>query len=137
MSFAKLLDMGISYEEKVLNALKNKYPLATRIDGQFKDYDIWIPEIHKSVEVKFDKASEQTNNIIIEYERSNNPGDILTTKADYWCIHSIEGFLWITPIKIIECILREECNSITVGRAKCYLIPLSIIKQYCVHQELS
>jgi len=65
MSFAKMLKIGIEYEEKVLNTLKKKYPLAVRIEGQFLDYDIWIPEISKSVEVKYDKRSETTGNIII------------------------------------------------------------------------
>jgi hypothetical protein len=136
MSFHSLLKIGIAYEEKVLKALHKKYPLATRISGQFVDYDIWIPELHKSVEVKFDKKSEETNNIIIEYERNNKPGDILTTKASYWCIHTASGFLWIKPIKIIECILREDCRHINVNNAKCYLIPIHILYSYSIRGEL-
>jgi len=102
MKFNELLSMGITYEEKVLKVLQKKYPLAKRIEGQFLDYDIWVPELHKSVEVKYDKRSETTGNIIIEYEKNNRPGDILTTKANYWCIHTSTGFLWIKPMKIIE-----------------------------------
>ena len=137
MSFAQKLNMGIEYEEKVLQSLKYKYPLATRIIGQWVDYDIWIPELHKSVEVKYDKKSEETNNIIIEFERNNKPGDILTTKADYWCIHSAYGYLWAEPIKIIECILREKCKVIQLKNARCYLIPIDIITAYCIRNELS
>jgi len=130
MTFAAALSMGIYYEEKVLKALRNKYPLATRIEGQFVDYDIWIPELHKSIEVKYDKKSETTGNIIIEYERNNQPGDILTTKANYWCIHASKGFLWIKPIKIIECILRNECYPVKVGLGRCFLIPIDTLKRY-------
>jgi len=136
MNFQSLLSMGIEYEEKVLKTLKRKYPLATRIDGQFVDYDIWVPELHKSVEVKYDKKSEQTNNIIIEYERNNKPGDILTTRASYWCIHTASGFLWIKPIKIIECILREDCKDIKVNNAKCYLIPIITLHSYSIRGSL-
>jgi hypothetical protein len=136
MNFQSLLNMGIEYEEKVLKTLKRKYPLATRIEGQFVDYDIWVPELHKSVEVKYDKKSEQTNNIIIEYERNNKPGDILTTKASYWCIHTASGFLWIKPIKIIECILREDCKDIKVNNAKCYLIPIITLHSYSIRGSL-
>ena len=102
MNFSKMLKIGIEYEEKVLKALKKKYPLSTRIEGQFLDYDIWIPELHKSVEVKYDKRSETTGNIIIEFEKNNKQGDILTTRADVWCIHTIDGFLWIKPMSIVE-----------------------------------
>jgi hypothetical protein len=136
MNFQSLLNMGIEYEEKVLKTLKRKYPLATRIEGQFVDYDIWVPELHKSVEVKYDKKSEQTNNIIIEYERNNKPGDILTTRASYWCIHTASGFLWIKPIKIIECILREDCKDIKVNNAKCYLIPIITLHSYSIRGSL-
>ena len=136
MNFQSLLNMGIEYEEKVLKTLKRKYPLATRIVGQFVDYDIWVPELHESVEVKYDKKSEQTNNIIIEYERNNKPGDILTTKASYWCIHTASGFLWIKPIKIIECILREECKDIKVNNARCYLIPIITLHSYSIRGSL-
>lgn len=136
MNFQSLLNMGIEYEEKVLKTLKRKYPLAIRIVGQFVDYDIWVPELHESVEVKYDKKSEQTNNIIIEYERNNKPGDILTTKASYWCIHTASGFLWIKPIKIIECILREECKDIKVNNARCYLIPIITLHSYSIRGSL-
>jgi hypothetical protein len=136
MNFQSLLNMGIQYEEKVLKTLKRKYPLATRIVGQFVDYDIWIPELHKSVEVKYDKKSEQTNNVIIEYERNNKPGDILTTKASYWCIHTAAGFLWVEPMKIIECILRENCKDIKVNNARCYLIPIITLHGYSIRGPL-
>ena len=136
MNFSQLLSMGISYEEKVLKVLHNKYPLAKRIEGQFLDYDIWIPELHKSVEVKYDKRSETTGNIIIEYEKNNKPGDILSTKADYWCIHTNTGFLWIKPMKIIECMLREDCREIKVGLGKCYLIPIHILKHYSMERMI-
>lgn len=130
MSFAKMLSIGIKYEEKVLNTLKKKYPLATRIEGQFLDYDIWIPEISKSVEVKYDKRSETTGNIIIEYEKNNKPGDILTTKADVWCIHTVNGYLWIKPLSIIECLLREEYKKIELNKGRCALIPLHVLYPY-------
>jgi len=130
MSFNKMLKIGIEYEEKVLNTLKNKYPLAVRIEGQFLDYDIWIPEISKSVEVKYDKRSETTGNIIIEFEKNNKRGDILTTKADVWCIHTLHGFLWIKPKKIIECMLREEYKEIKINKGRCALIPLSTLYKY-------
>jgi hypothetical protein len=136
MIFSKSLSMGINYEDKVVKLLRNKYPLTTRINGQFLDYDIWIPELHKSVEVKYDKRSETTGNIIIEYERNKKPGDILTTKADYWCIHTITGLVWIKPLKIIECILREECSPVKIKSAKCFLIPIPILKGYTKDSEL-
>ena len=61
-SFVEDLGRGKQVEQMLLNKLKSKYPSAAIID-KFKGYDIWIPEIHKSIEVKADEKSNYTGNI--------------------------------------------------------------------------
>ena len=53
-SFYESLEVGKKSEELVLNRIKNKYPSAYIKDGYFKEFDIFIPEIDTSVEVKKD-----------------------------------------------------------------------------------
>ena len=48
------LERGVAVENKVIDLIREKYPCACRILGDFKDYDIWIPEISAGVEVKYD-----------------------------------------------------------------------------------
>ena len=93
--FKKDLQEGQKSEEDVLKTIKQTYPKAYRIRGYFKHYDIVIPEINKTIEVKSDRAVRETGNYFIETEfnkKDKNGGiipveaGILTTTADFWVI---------------------------------------------------
>ncbi len=60
INFEDRLQIGYKAEKKVLSLLKNKYPLSTRIVGQFADYDIWIPELHKIAQDKIHSRCQYT-----------------------------------------------------------------------------
>lgn len=106
-TFKQDLQRGIKVEQLVLQTLQNKYPCATLVSA-FKGYDIWIPEIHKSVEVKYDPMSNQTGNIVVEIEMYGKPSALLATKADYWVFYDDNEMISIKPMKIIECILLNK-----------------------------
>ena len=44
------LERGKIHETKVLNKIKKKYNQAYIVDGYFKEYDIFIPELNFGVE---------------------------------------------------------------------------------------
>jgi len=106
-SFKKDLAAGLHIEALVLSALQKKYPCATGIAAH-KGYDIWIPETHKSIEVKYDPMSNQTGNFVIEVEFNGKPSALLTTTADYWIIYDDSVFAWIEPRRLFECIMLNE-----------------------------
>ena len=71
------------------------------------------------------------------------PSALLTTKADYWVVYTGKELLWITPIKIIECITVNNINSRTLtgqgdtaSKVAC-LIPIETFKKYCFKIENS
>jgi len=82
MTFQTDLQRGLEVEERVLAILQKKYPCATLVNA-FKGYDIWIPEIDKSVEVKFDPMSQRTGNIVVEIEMYGKDSGLMATQADY------------------------------------------------------
>ena len=137
-TFARDLEAGNSVENIVLNMIKPKYPCAALINGYFPDYDIWIPEIHKSVEVKSDQKSQHTGNILIEVEMFDKPSALFHTKADYWVIFDGFDFLWTTPKKIFECIIFNKLRYAEfVGRGdtvskKAFLIKKDLLSQYLI-----
>ena len=77
-TFQADLKRGINIEIKALTIIQKKYPSASLIN-KFKGYDIWIPEIHKSVEIKYDPMSNKTGNIVVEIEMFNKPSALITT----------------------------------------------------------
>ncbi len=137
-TFARDLEAGNSVENIVLNMIKPKYPCATLINGYFPDYDIWIPELYKSVEVKSDQKSQHTGNILIEVEMFDKPSALFHTKADYWVIFDGFDFLWTTPKKIFECIIFNKLRYAEfVGRGdtvskKAFLIKKDLLSQYLI-----
>ena len=48
-TFQTDLKVGKIYEQQVLNMIQKKYPLANIVEGYFKDWDIFIPELNIGV----------------------------------------------------------------------------------------
>ena len=113
LTFKRDFDKGVQIEDKLLNYLRLKYPATTKIEGYFPSYDIWIPEISKSVEVKSDEKSLETGNIVIEVEMYGKPSGLLTTTASYWVFYDGKQFLWTTPRKIFQCILLNKLTCVS------------------------
>ena len=134
-TFKQDLQRGIDIEQKVLSILKKTYPSASLID-KYKGYDIWIPETHKSVEVKYDPMSNTTGNVVIEIWMYEKPSALLTTTADYWVFHDDSIFVSIPPKRIFECIMINEISlRVFTGKGdtvskKAYLVPKDLLFSY-------
>ena len=102
------LERGVAVENKVIDLIREKYPCACRILGDFKDYDIWIPEISAGIEVKYDPRSNETNNFVIEIESRDSPSGLMTTKAKFWVLYDDKTFCVIKPSEIIKCIILNK-----------------------------
>lgn len=106
-SFEHDLSRGIHIENMLLSILKRKYHSSTLVNA-FKGYDIWIPEIHKSIEVKYDEKSNSTGNIVVEIEFNGKPSALMTTTADFWVFYDGNVFVSIEPKEIIKCIFLNR-----------------------------
>ena len=137
MSFFELdLQRGKDVELEVLEIIQKKYPLAFGIDGMFKGYDLFVPEISAGVEVKSDRMSQETGNIVIEISFDGVPSALMTTLAKFWVIVTVEDMIWITPNRIKDCIIETNQDLRTfVGKGDAvakdaYLIKRNTIVQY-------
>ena len=96
-NFKESLAIGHSSEDAVCEKIQKKYPRAHVMEGYCKGYDIYVPETKKKVEVKQDKKSNYTGNIVVEIEFDGRPSALSTTEADYWVFDDGEIYIWITP----------------------------------------
>lgn len=141
-AFQKDLLTGQELENKILKSFHKKYPSAVLIPGKFKPYDIFIPEKDLKVEVKVDYKSQETGNIIIELYMFGKPSALLSTKADYWIIHTGVENLWIKPKKILECILLNNIKVQDIlgdgddQAKKACLIPINLFKKYIIDNNM-
>ena len=83
-TFDRDLKRGKKIEEKHLAIIQKTYPDAYMIDGYCKEWDIYIPSEKFGIEVKSDKMSQQTGNIVVEIKFNGKPSALSTTKAKYW-----------------------------------------------------
>ncbi len=132
MTFQKDLERGILIELLALETIQKKYPCATLVNA-YKGYDIWIPELHKSVEVKYDPMSNQTGNIVVEIEMNNKASALITTTADYWLFYDDHVFVMMNPMSIINCIFQLKLQYVEfVGEGdksskKAFLVPKDVL----------
>jgi soluble cytochrome b562 len=96
-NFKNSLAIGHNSEDAVCKKINKKYPKAHVMEGYCKGYDIYVPEINKKVEVKQDKKSNFTGNIVVEIEFGGKPSALSTTEADYWVFDDGEIYIWTTP----------------------------------------
>jgi len=129
------LKRGITVEQTVLLAIQRKYPCAVLVN-RHKGYDIWIPETHKSVEVKYDPMSNKTGNIVIEIEMYDKPSALMSTTADYWVFYDDNIFVVITPKEIVRCIFNLKLQYVEFtakgdsNNKKAFLVPKVEIFRY-------
>jgi len=102
----------LQVENMLLEILKKKYPCSTLVNA-YKGYDIWIPEIHKSIEVKSDQKSNYTGNIVVEIEFNFKPSALMTTTADFWVFYDGKDFVSIKPKEIIKCIFMNKLQYVS------------------------
>lgn len=127
-SFNTDLDRGIAIEHRVLAIVQKKYPSASFVNS-FKGYDIWVPETHKSIEVKYDPMSNDTGNVVVEIEMNGKASALITTTADYWVFHDDHVFVIMKPMSIVNCIFQHKLQYVEfVGEGdtaskKAFLIP--------------
>jgi|TARA_R110000851_G_scaffold43325_1_gene107248 hypothetical protein len=136
-SFHEDLAEGKKAEYALCNIIKQKYPKAFVREGYCKGYDLSVPEIEKTIEVKQDKKSNHTGNIVIEVEMPvGTPSALLTTTADFWAFYDGECFMWWKPEdlkKLIEPMRAVEfVGNGDTTRKKAYLVKKYIIKDKAI-----
>ena len=131
--FQRDLKIGEKLEHHILKKIQKSYPKARKIEGYFKDYDIYVEELGIRVEVKQDIKSQHTGNYVIETSFNGKPSALSTTKADYWVIYDGECEIWTTPWRIKKAVKGLKQATFTgKGDTKsktAYLCPKERIKK--------
>ena len=137
MKFNESLSSGKQSENIILKMVQNKYPKAYIKEGYHKEYDIMIPEINKTIEVKKEFKSQYTGNVVIEMEMNNRPSGLQTTTADWWVFHLDETeIVWITLKRLKEMVEFEGYKLVEfIGEGdeiskQAYLVPKKDLYMY-------
>lgn len=108
-TFYRDLEEGKKVEEIVLTEIVHpKYPDAYIVDGYCKDWDIYIPSEDKGIEVKSDKKSQETGNIVVEIAFNGKLSALMTTKSYRWIFYTGTSFIITTPYRILKTIANNK-----------------------------
>ena len=135
MGFEDDLRRGVAVEDDLLVRLRSVFPNARRAEGLHPEFDIEIPELQKTVEVKFDPMSQKTGNIVIEYYH-DKPSAFSVSIADYWVIDTGVKASWFSKEEIFECIVCEGLDPVRITGTtdRCpkwvFLIPRGVLTRY-------
>lgn len=140
MSFKEDLRVGEAIERVWLDKLLVTFKDAYQTFGNDSRFDIYVPEIDTSIEVKYDPKSLETGNIVIEYYH-NKPSGMLTTEADYWLFVTPKEEIWISRKNMFRCVLVEGLKPTMIHGPEdrhpkaVFLVPVKTLRLYA--QSLS
>jgi len=79
---------------------------------RFKDWDFWIEKDGTRTywEVKTDRYTHKTGNIVIEFESSKEPSGISTTKADMWLylLEYEQSTIFMIPVPALKQMIADK-----------------------------
>jgi len=133
-TFVKDLKEANIIEDEMIKLLSKEGDIIIKTPNNiiFKDYDFIINNI--KYECKFDKMSDKTGNICIEFEYNNNSSGINSTKADYYIIKTYKSVYLIKVKKLKKLINNIENIKIMYGgykkKSKMYLININYFEKY-------
>lgn len=115
-------DSGHSVEIEVLNMLKKKYPSARLMVGNFPDFDIEIPEVNETVEVKYDRKASETENLFFETDFKSpsgekRPAGVNATKCSWW-IHVDDTYYYFIRFENLDYLIQEGLRDGSVRHIK-------------------
>lgn len=106
---------GKYIEDKLIEKLNKKFPKAynCNVNGVTnKKWDLIVPEIKKTIEVKGDYISVRTGNLLVEVSGWKGDSGLRTTKADWWVFVTGFRLIWITPLELYRFIEKYPEYSI-------------------------
>lgn len=140
MSWSNDLDLGKKVERAWLNRIMVAFGDARQTFGEDCRFDLEVPELGISIEVKFDPRSQETGNVVLEYYHGK-PSGILTSEASHWLFDLGDQQIWITRERLLEFVLREKPQPVKIhgpGDSKpkmVFLIPRDDLIRYSHRAE--
>lgn len=144
MGFKDDLKFGSIYEKKLLNLIPNdQYKI---MDYRFSFYDLEIikDDTNTKYEVKADRYTYKTNNIVIEYECRGKLSGINITQSDYYAYYVVnpnnKDDLYIIPTTDIKEYIENRNYKRIIsggdgGLSKMYIFDKNIFSKYIIYDN--
>lgn len=142
LKFQADLKTGTIYEMESLKLFKYKSAVQPIIEKRkYFDWELVLEDDSTLlIEVKSDFIGYKTGNFALEYECSDCPSGITTTKSDYYIIYIVKPDkscnIYKVPTNML--IVKHNWKSVRGGdgyRSKMYLVPLDYLEPYKLQND--
>lgn len=131
-NFNKDKQDGDSAEDFVLECIQVHFPTAYRVQGKEARFDIIVPEVDKTIEVKNDLMAAKTGNLAIEMcKKSGESSGIMISEADYWVIMAGGEMFMIDRVALRQYCEQADHRKVWGGdrwASQMMLVPIEDIK---------
>lgn len=141
MSFQKSKNIGDIAEDTILQFLLSRGISCRKTDGRKHDIIIVFDSRDICAEIKFDKMSDKTKNIALEYYNSKSKKDsgFASSNAELWFhVTNINNAIWLTSPNKIKEFTKSNKPKRTVlqggdGNADILLYPIDSLSLFAVN----
>jgi len=138
-SFQYDLVVGKEIELKHLKNIKQIFPDACIVEGYCKEWDIWVQSKNFGIEIKFDKMSQKTGNIVVEIMFDGKLSALSTTKAKFWFFDTGVKTIVVLVSELKELVKKFKTVKFTATgdtkQKEAYLIKQHFIEEICTRLE--
>lgn len=130
-TFNSDLELGLGLETKITASLLQ----VAEVENSQKynpDFDIVLPELNITIEVKLDEASNRYTNYAIETRFENQPSGIKSTKASVWIQANDSGLLILNRLDLLEMVsnMKTITRDIQGKDVELCLIPQTALQMH-------
>ena len=115
MTFAEDLAIGDKIEREWLDKMLVVFRETYQTFGKDSRFDIAVPELNATIEVKYDPKSQETGNVVVEYHH-NKPSGILTSEATHWLFDLGDEEMWFSRSGLLRALMLSGVKPVSDPR---------------------
>lgn len=113
MTFAEDLAIGDKIEREWLDKMLVVFRETYQTFGKDSRFDIAVPELNATIEVKYDPKSQETGNVVVEYHH-NKPSGILTSEATHWLFDLGDEEMWFSRSGLLRALMLSGVKPVQI-----------------------
>ena len=135
MTLAADLEIGNKIERKWLDKMLVAFRETYQTFGKDSRFDLAVPELNVTIEVKYDPRSQDTGSVVVEYHHMK-PSGILTSEATHWLFDLGDEEMWFSRAGLLRALMLSGVKPVQVHGPgdrhpkMVFLIPKDVLRRF-------
>ena len=135
MTLADDLEIGNKIEREWLDKMLVAFRETYQTFGKDSRFDLAVPELNVTIEVKYDPRSQDTGNVVVEYHHMK-PSGILTSEATPWLLDLVDEEMWFSRAGLLRAVMLSGVKPVQIHGPDdrhpkmVFLIPKDVLRPF-------